>query len=164
MSEDRTGEMRSRIEGLSLDKDRQMRRMHVALGRLFILMASHRPTRWFLERPFSAFASWMIVEREMMGVRRGRKTDVLEIAENWLRIPTLLGLPYTFESADDEKVVIVWHECAVGYEDPSCLPACRASCNIDVRTVSRLGGKLEVTENMLEGAPLCRFVISRSAD
>jgi len=159
--EDRTEELRGRIEELDSMHDEWLRKAQLALGRLLVLWSRTRVGRWLLAVPFSRLSAYFVVERGFMGVEKVVARDAVAIAYEWLKIPTFIRMPYVLESASDDRVDILWHECAVGYEDPSCLQACRTSCNIDIEIVKRLGGRLEVTENMLEGAPCCRFVITR---
>lgn len=160
MSEDRTAEFRSRVEELDSRHDKWLRKAQLAFGRMLVRSCRFAFMRWLIACPFAWLSSWFIVERGLCGVEPGVKVDVLDIAENWIKIPTFIRMPFVIEEASDERVVITWPECAIGFEDPSCLPACETACRIDIETVRRLGGRLKVTDNLLEGAPACRFEIT----
>jgi hypothetical protein len=158
---DRTDELKERVAELDSMHDDWLRRMQCSFGRMMVLACKVPGMKWFIEVPFSRFASYMIVDRQTCGVERGCKSDVLDIAENYLKMPTLLRMPYRVAEATDERVLIEWDECAIGLDSPECLRACDAACAIDVATVERLGGRLVVTENKLKGAPRCVFEITK---
>jgi hypothetical protein len=158
---DRTEELKERVAGLDAAHDDWLRRMQCAFGRMLVRSCRFSAARWFIAGPFARLSSYFIVEKGMCGVERGIKKDAVDIATEWLRIPTFIRMPYRIAQATDDKVVVEWDECAVGFEAPSCLPACRVACEIDVATVRRLGGRLLVTENLLEGAPRCVFEITK---
>lgn len=157
---DRTDELEQRIAELDSRHDEWLRKMHCALGRLFVTSCRFRPVRWFIAGPCSRMSSWFIVERGMCGVERGPGKDAVDIATEWLKIPTFIRLPYRVAEATDDRVLIEWDECALGFTELSCLEACEAACAIDSATVRRLGGRLVVTENLLKGAPRCVFEIT----
>ncbi|MHB8896817.1 MAG: hypothetical protein ACYC99_16815 [Candidatus Geothermincolia bacterium] len=159
---DRTEELRERVARLDSMHDDWLRKMQCAFGRLMVQACRFRLIRRFIAGPFAWFASYCIVERQLCGVERGRKNDVLDIAANYLKIPTLIRMPCQVAEAGDDRVLIEWEECAMGLETPDCIDACGAACEIDIATVKRLGGRLVVTENILEGAPKCVFEITRS--
>lgn len=158
---DRTDELKERVAGLDARHDDWLRRMQCAFGRMLVKSCRFRFMRWFIAGPFAKFSAWFIVERGLCGVERGIKKNAVDIATEWLKIPTFVRMPYRIAEASDEKVLIEWDECAVGLTQPSCLAACETACEIDVQTVRRLGGRMEVTENMLKGAPRCVFRITR---
>lgn len=68
-----------------------------------------------------------------------------------------MGSFITEKSVRDDSPVS-WSRASGWIPSPG---ACRAGCNIDVETVRRLGDRLVVTDNIRQGAPLCRFVITR---
>jgi hypothetical protein len=158
---DRTEELRERVAGLDSRHDEWLRKMQCAFGSMLVRSCRFRVARWFVAGPFARMSSYFIVERGLCGVERGIKKDPLDIATEWLKIPTFIRMPYRIAAADDDRVLIEWDECAVGFSEPSCLAACEAACEIDVATVRRLGGRLVVTENLLKGAPRCIFEITK---
>jgi len=158
---DRTDELKQRVAELDSRHDDWLRRMQCAFGRMMVKSCRFRAVRWVIAGPFSRVSSWFIVEHGMCGVERGVKKDAVDIATEWLKIPTFIRMPYRVAEATDERVLIEWDECAVGFTEPSCLQACQTACEIDIATVRRLGGRLAVTENLLEGAPRCVFEITR---
>jgi len=157
---DRTYELRQEVSRLNEEHDMLLRRFQIWLGRLFSWFCRFRVCRWFVERVFSRFAAWAILKFHICGVERRKDQDAVSIALNYLRIPTFLRMPVEVESATSERVELVWKECAIGLTDPSSIHTCRTACTIDIETVKRLGGHLEVTENILMGDEQCRFVIT----
>jgi hypothetical protein len=158
---DRTEELRDRLAGLDSMHDDWLRRMQCAFGRMMVRACRFSLLRWFVAGPFARMSAYFIVEKGVCGVERGAKHDAVDIATEWLKIPTFVRMPYRITQASDDKVVIEWDQCAVGLSGPSCLLACRAASETDIATVKRLGGRLVVTENILEGAPCCVFEITR---
>ena len=158
---DRTDELKERVAGLDAAHDDWLRKMQLAFGRMLERSCRFAPIRWFIAVPFARMASYFIVERGMCGVERGIAKDAVDIATEWLKIPTFIRMPYRVAEATDFKVLVEWDECAVGFDRPACLPACKAACEIDAATVKRLGGALRVTENLLEGADKCVFEITK---
>jgi hypothetical protein len=157
---DRTDELRNRLEAIDARHDERMRESFFMLGKGFAALGKRRPTRWFLEHVLSRIAAWYVVERLHKDNEKARSGDPLDVAEAWLEMPILFRLPYRVAEASDERAVIAWDTCPLGFTE-GLLATCKASTSIDVRTVERMGARLEVTENMLEGAPACLFVISR---
>jgi hypothetical protein len=158
---DRTEELKGRVGELDSMHDDWLRKMQLAFGRMLVKSCRFGDARWFIAGPFSRLSSYYMVERGMCGVERGVKKDAVDIATEWLKIPTFIRMPYRIAQATDDKVTIEWDECAVGFTEPSCLQACETACEIDVAAVRRLGGRLSVTENMLKGAPRCVFEITK---
>jgi hypothetical protein len=157
---DRTDELRTRLDAIDARHDERMREAFLVLGKGFAALGRYRPTRWFLQNVLSRFIAWYVVERLQKDNPGARSGDPLDVAEAWLEMPILFRLPYRVAEASDERAVIAWDSCPLGFTD---LPTCRASTAIDVHTVRRLGARLEVTDNILEGAPACLFVITRAA-
>lgn len=157
---DRTGELEERVARLDSMHDDWLRRLQCAFGRMMVWFCKFRVMRWLIACPFAKLSAWVIVERGLCGVERGVKKDAVDIATEWLKVPTFIRMPYRIAYASGEKVLIEWDECAVGFREPSCLPACETACAIDVETVRRLGGRMVVTENFLKGARCCVFEIT----
>jgi hypothetical protein len=157
---DRTAELEARVAKLNAWNETLFATVLRAFGRVLKMGGRYGALRWFIAGPFSSFASWGIVRMRFLGVRRPLDADAVEIAASYLVMPTLLGMRYRVAEAGDDKVLIEWDECALGYRLPECLNACRAACAIDQATVSRLGGRMVVSENLLEGAPRCVFEIT----
>ena len=125
---DRTDELKERVAALDSMHDEWLRKMQCSFGRMMGLACKLPGMRWFIEVPFSRLASYLVVDRQTCGEERGCKSDVLDIAENYLKIPTLLRMPCRVAEATDERVLIEWDECAIGLDSPGCLKACDAAC------------------------------------
>lgn len=159
--EERTLELQQRVRELDGLHDEYLRKLAFAVGRFQQKHTNNRVGRFILARITTRVLAYLIVEKGLFGVEKGRKGDLLDIALNWLKPSILMRIPTEIAEASDERVVVLRPECTIGLSDPSCAPLCRASMNMDMEIVRRLGGKLVVTETILEGAPKCRHVITR---
>jgi len=160
MAADRTGELRERVAAIDGTRDEWFRGGWVRFGSIGRRVCRFRAVRWFIAGPLSALVSWVMVRYGLFGVEAGREPDALDIATNWLRMPTLMHMHYRIIFADESRVVTEWDTCPIGYENPDCLETCETVMNIDRAIIGRLGGRLEVAENLLEGAPACRLIIT----
>src|SRR5674536_385673 len=80
--------------------------MQCAFGRMLVRSCRFSAVRWFIAGPFARLSSYFIVEKGMCGVERGIKKDAVDIATEWLRIPTFIRMPYRIAQATDDKVVV----------------------------------------------------------
>lgn len=158
---DRTEELRRYIEDFDRTHDRWLRKAAFFVGRFQERFSNNPLGRFVLVKITTKLLAYLIVEKELFGVEKGEKSDLLEIALNWLKPSIFLRIPTEVAEAGDERVVILRPECTVGFKDHSCARLCRASMNMDMEIVRRLGGKLVVTETILEGAPNCRHIITK---
>ncbi len=163
MARDRTEELRERLDRLDDLYEQLWREFnHQKFGKMLRKMASRTSTKWFLEKPLAKLIGYFIAERGLLGTEKGKKNDLIDIAYNWQKVPRFMRMPIELLEASDEKVVFIARECVVGFDNPDRdLQACRSSLCIDIETVRRWGGKLEVTDNILEGCEVCKFEITK---
>lgn len=141
--------------------DRWLRRIMFFFGRR--LRAMNNPAgRFIVSKITTRFMAWLIVEKHLFGVDRAECKTVHDIALNWLKLSIFFRIPTVVGEATEDKVVILRPECTVGFSDPKDCRICRASMNMDLAIVRRLGGKLTVTETILEGAPMCRHILEKA--
>ncbi len=163
MAKDRTEELQKKLDGLEELYIQLWREFnHQKFGKMLQKLANRNFTRRLLEGPLAKIISYFIAERGLLGTERGKKDDLIEIAYNWQKVPRFMRMPIELLEASDERVVFIARECVVGFDDPDRhLQACRSSLCIDKETVKRWGGRLEVTDNILEGCEVCRFEITK---
>jgi hypothetical protein len=160
MTTDRTGELRERMAAVESARDEWFHSGWVRFGNITRRVCRFRAARWLIAGPLSTLVSLVIVRYGVFGVDRGTEPNALDIAANWLRMPTLMHMRYRISSADEHRVVTEWETCPIGFENPDCLLTCETAMNIDMAIVRRLGGRLEVAEKVLNGAPACRIIIT----
>jgi hypothetical protein len=146
------------LPGLSVRIDR--RAFH-ALGRFFSLVY-HLPVAGpALLNGIARFSSFVLVKGRVLGLKADLDGDPVRIVSDWMKFPALMRVPCEVAEANDERVVLQWPECPIGYRDPAQAPLCRAVMEIDRLTVERMGGEMTVAETVLEGAPCCKFIFTR---
>jgi hypothetical protein len=161
MPEDRTEELKSLIADFDSQHDEWLRRGTLAVGRFQMRHTNNRVGRFLLSRVATRILARLIVKKGLFGIEDRRRDDLIEIAMEWLKLSIFLRIPTEVAEANDDRVIVLRPECTVGYQGPECAPLCRASMNMDMDIVKRLGGRLVVTETILEGAPKCRHIITR---
>ena len=117
--------------------------------------------RFIVSRITTRFTAYLIVEKHLFGVDKSQTRTVHDIAVNWLKLSIFFRIPTVVGEVTENKVEILRPECTVGFKDPEDCKICRASMNMDLEIVRRLGGKLTVTETILEGAPMCRHILEK---
>jgi hypothetical protein len=104
----------------------------------------------------------LIVNFKLFGVEKRPGMSIEEIALNWLKPSIVFRIPAEVGEVSEDSVEIFRPECTVGFKDPKLCKICRASMNMDMEIVRLLGGKLTVTETILEGAQRCRHIIVKA--
>jgi len=142
-------------------RDDQLRRMMFFFGRR--LKKMNNPVGRFIVAGITTrFMGFLIVERKLFGVEKARGMSLEDIALNWLKMSLFFNIPTEIGEVTEDRVEVFRPECTVGFDDPALCKICRASMNMDREIIRRLGGKLTVTETILEGAPKCRHIIERA--
>ena len=152
--------LQARIDGLRGLPPSLIKPASRALGRVFSLTYGIPRAGPALMKGFAAFASFLLVKAGIMGLRRVPGGDPVEIAFRWMRFPALMCTPCEVAEASDERVVLLWPECPVGYRGAEKAGLCRAVMEIDRKTVERMGGEMTIAETVLEGALCCRYVFT----
>ena len=144
---DRTHDEALRRVMLSFGK--RLRKMNNPVGRFLVANVSTR------------LMAALIVNLKLFGVEKKDGMTVEEIALNWLKPSVFFRIPGEVGEVTEDRVEYLRPECTVGFSDPEDCKICRASMNMDMEIIRRLGGKLTVTETILEGAPKCRHIIEK---
>jgi hypothetical protein len=118
--------------------------------------------RFIVSKITTQFSAYMIVEKQLFGVDKSQNETVHDIALNWLKLSIFFRIPTIVGEVTENSVEILRPECTVGFKEPTDCKICRASMNMDLAIVRRLGGKLTVTGTILEGAPMCRHIIVKA--
>lgn len=161
MSQDRTEELKAMLAVFDSRHEELLRKGAFWIGRRQMKVANNALGMFVMKNYTSKLLAYLIVEKQLFGVKKGRKDDLLEIALNWLAPSIWARMPTEIGEAGDERVVVYRTECTVGFKGPECAQLCRASMNMDMEIVRRLGGRLEVTETILEGAPKCKHILTK---
>jgi hypothetical protein len=160
-SMDKKGELEARMAGLPRLSERIDKRAFHAMGRLFALVYRLPVAGPALLRGLARFSSFVLVKGRVLGLQADPDGNPVRIVSQWMKFPTLMRVPCEVAEASDQRVVLQWPECPIGYRDPSQARLCRAVMEIDQRMVERLGGKMTIAETVLEGAPCCKFIFTR---
>ena len=128
----------------------RLKRMNNPIGRFIV---SNITTR---------IMAYLFVEHGLFGVEKKEDMTLEEIAMNWLKPSIFFRVPTEIGEVTDEKIEVLRPECTVGFNDEKYCQLCRASMNMDLEIVRQLGGKLTVTETILEGASMCRHIIEKA--
>ena len=128
---------------------RRLRSMNNPVGRLIVANITTR------------LIAYIIVKYKLFGVEKKENMSLEEITLNWLKMSIFFRIPTEVGSVTTERVEILRPECTVGFNDAKLRRICRASMNMDMEIIRRLGGKLTVTGTILEGAPKCRHIIEK---
>ena len=118
--------------------------------------------RFIVARITTRIMAYLIVEKGLFGVDKNKCDTAMDIALNWLKMSIFLRIPTVIGEVTNDKVEILRPECTVGFSEPKDCKICRASMNMDLEIARRLGGKLTVTETILEGAPMCRHILEKA--
>lgn len=129
---------------------KRLRSMDNAAGRFFVANVSAKTM------------ARLIVRFGLFGVEKRPGMTLDEIALNWLKPSLFFNIPYELGEASEDRIEILRPECTVGFDDPGLCKVCRASMNMDLEIIRLLGGKLTVTETILEGAEKCRHIIEKA--
>lgn len=128
---------------------RKLKKLNNPLGRFIVAKITTR------------LLAYLIVKFKLFGVEKKENAELIDIALNWLKPSIFFRIPYEIEEVSNERIVILRSECTVGLDDPKYSKICRASMNMDIEIIKKLGGKLTVTETILEGAKSCRHIIEK---
>lgn len=160
MAEDKKNELEKHIQEYDGQHDQWLRRIMFFLGRRQAKL-NNVIGRWLVKNITTKFAAWAVIKFKLFGVERKENMSLLDIALNWLKPSIFFRIPTEIESATEERVVVLRPECTVGFCKPGHQKICRASMNMDMQIIKKLGGKLTVTETILEGAKKCRHIIEK---
>lgn len=149
-----------KIEEYDKRHDELLRRMMFFFGDRLKKM-NHPIGRFIVANITTRLLAYLIVKFKLFGVEKKDNMSLEEITLNWLKLSIFLRMPTEVGEVRKERVEILRPECTVGLDDPKYRRVCRASMNLDLAIVRRLGGKLTVTETILEGAPKCRHIIEK---
>lgn len=117
--------------------------------------------RFFVANVTTRLSARAIVGLKLFGVERKKDMTLEEIALNWLKPSLYFNIPTEIGEVTEERIIILRPECTVGFCEPEQSKICRSSMNMDMEILRLLGGKLTVTETILEGAPKCRHIIEK---
>lgn len=117
--------------------------------------------RFILSRITTKIMANLIIKHRLFDVEKKDNMSLEEIALNWLKPSIFFRIPTEIDEVTDERIVVLRPECTIGLKEPECSKLCRASMNMDFEIIRQLGGKLTVTETILEGAPKCRHIIEK---
>ncbi len=116
-----------------------------------------------LLRGIARLSSFVLVKGRVLGLRADNGGDPVRIVSSWMKFPALMRVPCEVAEAGDDRVVLLWPECPIGYCRAGQASLCRAVMEIDRMTVKRMGGEMTIEETILEGADNCRFVFTPSS-
>ncbi|MEW5946195.1 MAG: hypothetical protein AB1742_08360 [bacterium] len=158
-------DMKTRLEkmigGYDAEHDRILRRAMFFFGRR--LRTMNNPLgRFIVSKVTTRLLASAIVKWKLFGVEKRDGMSLEEITLNWLKPSIFFRIPTEIGAVSDDRIEVLRPECTVGFDEPALCLICRASMNMDMEIVRRLGGKLTVTETILEGAPKCRHVIEKA--
>jgi hypothetical protein len=130
------------------------------LGRLFSLLYDLPLIGPSLLRGIARLSSLVLVKGRVLGLRADNGGDPVRIVSGWMKFPALMRVPCEVAEAGDDRVVLLWTECPIGYCRAGQASLCRAVMEIDRMTVQRMGGEMTIEETILEGGTHCRFVFT----
>lgn len=117
--------------------------------------------RFVVAKITTRLLAYLIVRFKLFSVEKKENPKLLDIALDWLKPSIFFRIPYEIEEVSDKRIIILRPECTVGFDKPEYRKICRASMNMDIEIIKKLGGKLTVTETILEGAKKCRHIIEK---
>lgn len=118
--------------------------------------------RFVVSKITTRLSASAIVGLKLFGVERKKDMPLEEIALNWLKPSLYFNIPTEVGEVTEDRIIILRPECTVGFDEPEHSKMCRASMNMDMAIIKKLGGKLTVTETILEGAQKCRHIIEKA--
>ena len=157
---DRRERLQQREEELKELYPRLLRRVNMGLGRIFSAVYGIPRLGPLVMSAFARLASFLLVELNIMGLKRLRGGGAEEIAYGWMKLTAALCSYCRVEEAEEGRVVLSWEGCPLGYESPSQKGLCRSVMSIDQMTARRLGGRMEIAQTVPEGHARCRFVFT----
>lgn len=158
---DKKEELFSRIREYENRHNEFLRRFTLFLGRR--LKKMNNPVgRFVVAKITTKLLAFLIVRYKLFEVEKKDNPSVVEIALNWLKPSIFFRIPYEIEEVSENRVVILRPECTMGLDSPKYQKLCRASMNMDIEIIKKLGGKLTVTETILEGAKSCKHIIEKA--
>jgi len=151
----------ARMKEYESGRDAMMRRAMLFMGGR--LKKMNNPVgRFFIAHVSTRLLAWAIVRFGLFGVEKKENMSLEEMALNWMKLSLFFNIPTELGEVTEDRVIVLRPECTVGFEGPQHCGLCRASMNMDRRIMRKLGGKLTVTETILEGAPMCRHVLEKA--
>jgi hypothetical protein len=157
---DKKEELINKIKEYDEKHNEYLRRFMLFLGRR--QKALNNPIgRFIVAKITTKLLAYFIVKFKLFGVEKKENPTLIDIALNWLKPSIFFRIPYEIEEVSEERIVILRPECTVGFDKPEHSKICRASMNMDIEIIKKLGGKLTVTETILEGAKSCRHIIEK---
>lgn len=161
MAQDRKKRLEKLVQGFDKQHDQWLRRIMFFFGRRLNKM-NNPIGRFFVKNITTRLAAWAIITFRLFGVRKKKKEmSAIDIAYEWLKPSIFFRCPMEIGEVNEKCVVIYRPECTVGFCKKEQRKICRASMNMDMEIVRRLGGKLTVTETILEGASRCKHIIKK---
>lgn len=151
----------SKVGEYTGERDDMLRRTMFFFGNR--LKAMDNPAGRFLVSNISTrFMGYMIVRGKLFGVEKKPDMTLEEIALAWLKPSLFFNIPTEIGEVTEDRIEILRPECTVGFDNPAQRRICRASMNMDMEIIRRLGGRLTVTETILEGAQKCRHILEKA--
>ncbi|MCL4386087.1 MAG: hypothetical protein M1326_07225 [Cyanobacteria bacterium] len=158
MFQNKTEELNKMLENFDNHHTEWLRRFAFFMGRRARKL-NNPVGRWIIKNITTRLFAHLILKYHLLDIRKKKNMSLIDIALEWLKPSIFFKIPTIIESATDERVVVLRPECTIGLNEPSCAKLCRASMNMDMIIIDKLGGKLTVTETILEGAKYCRHII-----
>lgn len=135
-----------------------MRRIALNIGKLQQRFGNNSVGRFVLKHFTTRVIAWMIVRLRVLGVGAEAPRSARDLVYDWLKLAKFFHAPVEVQSVTATQVVVCHHECTMGFK-PGQGKLCRASMNMDVQIIRRLGGKMTIEHTLAEGADHCRHVI-----
>lgn len=160
MAKDKKEELNRKIKEYDARYGEYLRRAMLFLGRR--LKKMNNPIgRFIVAKITTRLLAYLIVKFKLFGVEKKGNPALIDITLDWLKPSIFFRIPYEIEEATEKRIIILRPECTVGFDEPKYSKICRASMNMDIEIIKKLGGKLTVTETILEGAKKCRHIIEK---
>ncbi|MBI2061161.1 MAG: hypothetical protein HYT87_15585 [Nitrospirae bacterium] len=135
-----------------------MRRIALNIGKLQQRFGNNAVGRFVLKHFTTRIIAGMIVRLRVLGVGTTAPQSARDLVYDWLKLAKFFHAPVEVQSMTPHQVVVCHHECTMGFR-PGQGKLCRASMNMDVQIIRRLGGKMTIEHTLAEGADHCRHVI-----
>lgn len=135
-----------------------MRRLSLRIGSLQKKYYNNPLGRFFLKHFTTRIIAWLVVRFGILEIGKKRAKSAPELVYDWLKLAKFFHAPVHVESSSGRQVVVCHNECTMGFK-PGQGKLCRASMNMDVEIIRRLGGKMTIEYSIAEGADHCRHVI-----
>jgi len=151
-------ELEKKLADFDKTHEEWIAKLRVFVGRFQRLVGSTPVGRFIMANVTTRIAGWLLVRFKVLGITPGG--DMIDVAYNWQKLAVFLKIPVEVESATPDRVVLLHHECTVGFTHKDD-KVCRASMNMDKAIVKKLGGKLTVVETIASGCSRCKNIIER---